>query len=166
MLQMLQIGAILAGRRFVKTMTPVAEAQIEALPAEEQALRAVDQMTEPGAALAIVDERTGKRTPLPQSALRALHAVSRVLAAGQSVVVLEGQKDLTPNDAAEILNVSRPFVRSLIEKGELEAHAVGTHHRIPLHAVLAYKQGRSERRRESLRKIGKLSKEMGLYDQP
>jgi excisionase family DNA binding protein len=62
------------------------------------------------------------------------------MAAGQPVTLLPTEGELTTFQAAYVLNVSRPFVIKLIDDGELPHRMVGAHRRIPVDAVLAYKQ--------------------------
>ena len=49
------------------------------------------------------------------------------------------ETELTTQEAADLMNVSRPFLITLVEKGELPCHKVGSHRRIPLAAALAFK---------------------------
>jgi excisionase family DNA binding protein len=60
------------------------------------------------------------------------------------------------------LNVSRPFVVGLIDKGALPARMVGNHRRLPLKDVLAYKADNRAKRRQSLRELAALDQELGL----
>jgi excisionase family DNA binding protein len=64
--------------------------------------------------------------------------------------------------AAELLNVSRPYVVCLIVKGTLPARMVGNHRRLPLQDVLAYKADSRAKRRQTLRELAALDQELGL----
>lgn len=84
--------------------------------------------------------------------------------AGKSVTILQDDAQLTTIEAARMLGVSRQFLVQQLEKGALPYHKVGTHRRIYVRDVLAYKHQRDRERREILRKLtGKMAAE-GLYD--
>lgn len=71
------------------------------------------------------------------------HLVSN-LAQGKDVTYLTSQEQLTPQQAAELLKMSRPHLMKLVRAGEIEAQMVGTHHRIPMAEVMDF-IGRRER---------------------
>jgi excisionase family DNA binding protein len=71
---------------------------------------------------------------------------------------------VTTTQAAEILNVSRPYLARLLDEGAIPYHRVGTHRRILLEDLLAYKSQRKQERKEGLQKLADLSQEYGLYD--
>jgi len=85
----------------------------------------------------------------------------RLLLDRHAVEVLPADDELSPNDAADRLNVSRTFVNKLLERGELPYRTVGTHKRIPLAEVLAYKERVAARRREGLAAIAEFSQLQG-----
>ena len=89
----------------------------------------------------------------------------QALARGQSVAVLHYDEELTTQQAADLLQVSRPYLVRLLEEGQIPYHQVGTHRRIYLRDLLAYKEQR-DRRRASLRELRRASEALGLYDEP
>ena len=122
--------------------------------------------------LAAADEGVGlalvgagdKQVTLPASAARVLRRAVEELARGRSVSVVEMPCELTTQQAAELLHVSRPFlVEQLLEKGEIPYVMVGTHRRIALEDVLAYQQRRKAERKHHLKRLVELSEEYGLY---
>lgn len=60
------------------------------------------------------------------------------LSQGKDVTYATTQENLTPQQAAELLKMSRPHLMKLIRAGALEAEMVGTHHRIPMTEILAF----------------------------
>jgi len=103
------------------------------------AQRAIHELDRPGAALALIDRNSGHELPLSEQVYDLLRRMLIDLAQNRPVALMPLDHELTPNQAADILNVSRGFVLRLIEKGELPARMVGTHRRIRLEDTLAYK---------------------------
>ncbi len=83
---------------------------------------------------------------LPASSLPLLARLLDELAQGHAVVLLPVETELSPQQAADLLNVSRPFFMRLLESGEIPSRKVGTHHRVLLRDVLAFKRRDEERR--------------------
>lgn len=77
-----------------------------------------------------------------------LRQVSAALDQGDGVVVSEVARELTTSEAARVLGVSRPTLIGLLDKGAIKAHKVGTHRRVALGDVLAYRRRRISQQRE------------------
>ncbi|MBO0610601.1 excisionase family DNA-binding protein [Myceligenerans salitolerans] len=73
-------------------------------------------------------------------------------------------EEVTPTRAAELLGVSRPHVRRLMDRGELPFRKVGSHHRLPLAAVEAFRERERARRAEALADLSELQNELGLTE--
>lgn len=73
---------------------------------------------------------------------------------GDAVTVVPVGQMLNTQQAADILNVSRPFLISLLEKGEIEHMLVGRHRRIRAENLFAYKQARDFKRSDALAAMG------------
>src|ERR1700677_5121596 len=99
---------------------------------------------------------------LPPLVSRLLMDILEQTAAGHAVTVVPVEAEVTTQQAAELLNVSRPFVVRLIGKGLIAARMVGSQHRLPLKDVLAYKSDIRTKRRESLREMAAIDQELGL----
>lgn len=95
-----------------------------------------------------------------------LEAAASVLASGSAVMVLPSAADLTTREAAELLNVSRQYLVRLLDRGDIPAFKVGTHRRIKVEDLVAYRRRRDEAREEALGRLTKLSQEAGGYDHP
>jgi excisionase family DNA binding protein len=99
---------------------------------------------------------------LPPVVTRLLMDVLEETAAGKAVSLVAVEADVTTQQAAAILNVSRPFVVGLIDKGLLPARMVGNQRRLPLRDVLAYKTENRAKRRKALDEMAALDQELGL----
>ncbi len=80
-----------------------------------------------------------KTLHLPPSAIQIMANLLDAMSKGQSVSVVTEEEEISTAQAAEILNVSRPFVVKLIENGELPSRKVGTHRRVFAKDVLEFK---------------------------
>jgi excisionase family DNA binding protein len=99
---------------------------------------------------------------IPASALRFLFAALSEMACGNAVSLLPMSAELTTQQAADILNVSRPFLVSLLEKGEMPFRKVGVQRRVLLREVVAYKTRSDIDRRAALNELSQLGQEIGL----
>ncbi len=88
------------------------------------------------------------KLPAPVGAL--LLEILEDMAAGSSVAVLRKDAELTTQQAADVLNVSRPFLVGLLEQGALPFRKVGTHRRVRIDDVLRYKNEIDAARRRAL----------------
>jgi excisionase family DNA binding protein len=93
-----------------------------------------------------------------------LMAVFEQVRQGKPVSIIPHNAEMTTQQAATLLNVSRPFVSKLIKDGQLAYEMRGTHRRIRLEEVMRYREERSVVRKRALRKLASLSEEFGLPD--
>ena len=99
--------------------------------------------------------------PLPRSAAVLLRNVLESLQRGEMVTA--HQRELTTQEAADLLGMSRQQFVNLLKQDALPFHTVGSHRRVYVRDVLAYKARRSVRRRQALAELTAMSEEMGLY---
>ena len=88
---------------------------------------------------------------------------TELLLAGKRVRVIEDDEALTTQEAADLLNVSRPHLVKLLETGEIpQLPKVGRHRRIARLDVLKYKRARDGKRELALKKLAAISQRHGL----
>jgi excisionase family DNA binding protein len=102
----------------------------------------------------------GECIDLPDSALEALRVIIEAMAEGRSITLVPHGKELTSQEAADILHVSRPHLIKLLERGRLPFHLVGTHRRIKIEDVLTFRDRRDAERDAALRELTRLSEEL------
>lgn len=106
----------------------------------------------------------GERFELPADVADAFEQIVRHLAQGQGVTVVPHQRLLTTQEAADLLNISRPTFVKLLEEGELAFELRGRHRRVHLDDVLAFQHSLRRDRADALDTMQQQSQEHGLYD--
>ncbi|MDQ5825464.1 MAG: helix-turn-helix domain-containing protein [Chloroflexota bacterium] len=106
----------------------------------------------------------GEDLLLPASLFQLLRQAVAELAHGQVVTLVSCSKELTTQQAANLLGVSRPYLIKLLEQGEIPFVRTGTHRRILFDDLMAYKERRDAGRRKDLASLTQLSQELGLYN--
>lgn len=106
----------------------------------------------------------GDAMELPEGIHELLVSIVENLKAGNGVTVIPMHAELTTVEAAELLNVSRPFLIKQLEAGALSFHMVGTHRRLRLADVLAYRDRMDEAAEDALAAMTAEAEELGLYE--
>jgi len=105
----------------------------------------------------------GDAVELPRSVREVLVRVVRELAQGNAVTVLAVHAELTTQEAADLLTVSRPYLIGLIDQGALPCtRTAGNHRRLRLADVLVYKRARDAERRAALDEMSAEAERLGL----
>jgi excisionase family DNA binding protein len=99
---------------------------------------------------------------LPTSALRLLLDILAELAAGNAVQVVPVHAELTTQEAADLLGVSRPFLVRLLEEGELPFHRTGKHRRVRFADLMTYKSARDNASEAAMTELAREAQALGM----
>jgi excisionase family DNA binding protein len=115
-----------------------------------------------GLRLEVKTGTTSEELVLPPPALRLLlHALTE-LGQGNALTLTPIRAELTTQQAADLLNVSRPHLVKLLDEGAIPGHKVGSHRRVRLEDLLAYKQEFQARRHVALDELQALSQDLDM----
>ncbi|WP_017716070.1 helix-turn-helix domain-containing protein [Kamptonema formosum] len=132
--------------------------------AEADAIAQLDQLLSSEDSHAKFVGSNGKEVLIPESVYRILRQVIHAIASGQHISVLTPERQLTTQEAADILSVSRPFMVKLLEAGEIPYIKVGSHRRVRFEDLMAYKEKRDMKRGKLLDELIEMTEESGLYE--
>lgn len=147
-------------------MTDVLEVRPGTLRPED--LRGFDHILEPAAAhgpTARLVGPDGTAVELPEGIHGLLVSIVENLKAGNGVTVIPMHAELTTVEAADLLNVSRPYLIKQLAAGKLAFHMVGTHRRLKLADVLAYRDRLDADASDALDALTAEAEDLGLYEQ-
>jgi excisionase family DNA binding protein len=110
-------------------------------------------------------DQVGEPVRVPQAALRLFVEVLNQMAQGNIVTLVPIHAELTTQEAADLINVSRPFLVKQLETDQIPFRKVGKHRRIKFHDLMAYKQQIDRSRHDALDELVALDQALGLgYD--
>ena len=143
------------------THAPVAPTETEALLARETSrLLASHVRTRRDLRVrSMDDEKTGDILSLLASAVRLLLDILTEMAQGNAVTLIPVPAELTTQQAADILNVSRPHLVSLLTAGKIPHRKVGTHRRVLFEDLMAYKKRIDNAREKVLDRLAQEAQE-------
>lgn len=99
---------------------------------------------------------------IPGTAFRLLNSILTEMAKGNAVTLIPVHAELTTQQAAKILNVSRPFLIEQLEKGVIPYRKVGTHRRVMFKDLMEYKQTMDRNRMTALEELSAIDQKLGL----
>jgi excisionase family DNA binding protein len=108
------------------------------------------------------DPSPAGRVRLPLVAVRLLVRILEEMARGNAVTLIPVHAELTTQEAAEMLNISRPSLIQLLDEGKIEYRKVGTHRRVRFEVVMEYKRVAEAARRAALQELADYDREIGL----
>ena len=108
------------------------------------------------------DARQAPTIELPPQALRAIADLLGLMGQQQPIMLIPQKHELTTQEAAGFLNVSRPYVIKQIEEGSLKCRKVGRHRRVEFQELMRFQQTQQQKSEDALQRLTDLSQELGL----
>jgi excisionase family DNA binding protein len=99
---------------------------------------------------------------LPRQALELLKGLLIEMAQGHAVTIMPTHAELTTQEAANILNVSRPYLVKLLEEGKIPCTKVGSHRRILFRDLMQYKQSSKEQSKAIMDELTQQAQNLGM----
>jgi excisionase family DNA binding protein len=142
-----------------ETMEPIC------LPAAQEAqMRALSDLLHQESKPRLIGQPGEPSLELPDAVYDILVKVVDRLQQGDAVSVVPVAKDLTTQQAAALLGISRPFFVKLLQDKAIPYHTAGTHRRVWLNDLLAYKERRDRARLDAIERMSREADEVGVYD--
>ena len=107
---------------------------------------------------------TGDAAP-PAEATAVIERILEALAAGEGVAIVSLDEEITTQDAADLLGVSRPTLVKMLDAGDIPHRVMGAHRRLKAADVLAYRDRRHAAQEAMLDELVAENQRLGLYDE-
>ena len=108
------------------------------------------------------DSQAGDTIAVPASALRLFLHLLTEMSQGNSVTLIPTHAELTTQQAADLLNVSRPYVVKLLDEGKIPYRTVGKYRRVRFDDLMAFKKNDDDARIKVLDQLTAEAQELGM----
>jgi excisionase family DNA binding protein len=99
---------------------------------------------------------------VPASAVRMLIRILEEMAKGNAITLIPVHAELTTQEAADMLNISRPSLIQLLDGGKIDYRKVGTHRRVRFEALMKFKRQADSDRKAALAELAAYDQELGI----
>jgi excisionase family DNA binding protein len=131
---------------------------------QQEQLQELQKLMQTEGRIFLAGEGGGPSLQLPDAVCSLLLRILQGMREGKAISIVPITKDLTTQEAASFLGVSRPFFVKLLESGKLRYHRTGTHRRVYLNDLMAYRQYRDQDKIGTINRIAQFEEDAGLYD--
>ena len=128
---------------------------------DDQLAALVQAFARPGHVL--VTDSSGNKTELPEVLFRHFARIVQLMSERKAIVMVPEDEAFTTQAAANYLGMSRQHLVTLLDRGEIDHHLVGTHRRVKFKDLLSFEKRRDETRRVALDKLSAEVDAAGLY---
>jgi excisionase family DNA binding protein len=104
----------------------------------------------------------GEMLRLPKAVTTLLYHLLTEMAQGNAVTLIPIHAELTTQEAADYLNVSRPYLIRLLERGRIQFHMVGAHRRVKFSDLQAYRNAAEEARQRAMVELASQAQELDM----
>ncbi len=136
------------------------------LPQEQEAklIKQIEQILSEDSQAKLVGSN-GEQLVIPEPLCQVLLQVMRAFILGQSISIVSQEQEMTIEESADFLNVSRPYLIKLLAQGEVPFYKFGSQQRMTLLDLMKYKENRDRKRREGMKELSQFLQEEGFYDE-
>jgi excisionase family DNA binding protein len=110
----------------------------------------------------VLDMAKGETLRIPAAAAKMLVRILEEMARGNAVTLIPVHAELTTQEAADLLTISRPSLIQLLDEGKIEYRKVGTHRRVRFESLMNYKRKADAARRAALAELAAYDQEIGI----
>ena len=140
---------------------PTPEAATEAQTALRALTPAITRRTQKHVRLQ-TDGADSRTVTVPRAAFDLFLEILGQMANGNAVTIVPVHAELTTQQAADLMNVSRPYLVSLLESGALAHRKVGTHRRVLFADLMAFKRAQDRQSRDAVAELSRQAQDLGL----
>ena len=144
------------------TLAPALPSEAEAILAKETSRVLASHM---GAAEPLqfrIGPAPEETVRVPTSAVRMLVRILEEMAKGNAITLIPVHAELTTQEAADMLNISRPSLIQLLDEGKIDYRKVGTHRRVRFEALMKFKREADADRKAALAELAAYDQELGI----